>query len=46
MRGGLSGMGGYSYVGVISGVDMGNGWEGGGVEWEKRVAGRVGTIVN
>lgn len=24
-RGGLSGMGGYSYVGVISGVDMGNG---------------------
>lgn len=29
VRGGLSGMGGYSYVGVISGVDMGNGWEGG-----------------
>lgn len=29
---GLSGMGGYSYAGVVSQVDMGSGWEGGDSE--------------
>lgn len=37
---GLSGMGGYSYVGMVSRGDMGSGWKEGSVEWEKGEEGR------